>query len=66
MASSTSQKDTIPQNSFPRTYKSKGLGRETWADREEVAKWPAGAWMLREAAKVLGVPEEAVDKLLRP
>jgi len=39
--------------------------RETWADRNEVARLPSGAWMLREAAKVLGLPEEAVDELLR-
>ncbi len=40
--------------------------REIWADRDEVAKSLSGAWMLREAAKVLGLPEEAVDELLRP
>ena len=28
--------------------------RETWRDRKEVAKLDGGAWMLREAAKVLG------------
>ena len=39
--------------------------REVWADREDVAKLPSGAWMLREAAKVLALPEEAVDKVLR-
>ena len=39
--------------------------REIWADRAEVAKLPSGAWMLREAAKVLSLPEEAVDDLLR-
>ena len=39
--------------------------RETWAERDEVAKLPSGAWMLREAAKVLGLPEEAVDEVLR-
>jgi len=39
--------------------------RETWRDREKVAKLPSGAWMLREAAKVLGLPEEVVDELLR-
>lgn len=38
---------------------------EIWADRDDVAKLPAGAWMLREAAKVLGIPEEAVDEVLR-
>ena len=40
--------------------------QETWADRDEVAKMPSGAWMLREAAKVLGLPEETVDEVLRP
>ena len=39
--------------------------REIWADRAEVAKLPSGPWMLREAAKVLRLPEEAVDDLLR-
>jgi hypothetical protein len=39
--------------------------REIWADREEVAKSDNGAWMLREAAKALGLPEETVDELLR-
>ena len=39
--------------------------RKTWAEREEVAKLPSGAWMLREAAKVLGLSEEAVDEVLR-
>jgi len=40
--------------------------REIWRDREEVAKLPSGAWMLRETAKTLGLPEEVVDELLRP
>ena len=35
--------------------------RETWRDRKEVAKLDGGAWMLREAAKVLGIDEEEVD-----
>ncbi len=39
--------------------------RQIWADRAEVAKLASGAWMLREAAKVLGLPEEAVDKALK-
>jgi len=38
--------------------------REVWADREDVAKLPSGAWILREAAQALGLPEEAVDELL--
>ena len=39
--------------------------REIWTDRDEVAKLPSGAWMLREAAKVLSLPEEAVDNALK-
>jgi hypothetical protein len=39
--------------------------REIWADREEVAKADNGPWTLREAAKALGMPEEAADELLR-
>ena len=39
--------------------------REIWADRAEVAKLPSGAWMLREAAKTLGLSEEKVDEVLR-
>jgi len=39
--------------------------REIWRDREEVARLPSGAWMLREAAKTLGLSEETVDKVLR-
>ena len=38
--------------------------REIWADREACAKTDAGIWMVREAAKALGLPEEAVDELL--
>ena len=37
---------------------------DTWRDREEVARLPGGAWMLRNAAELLGLPEEAVDELL--
>ena len=40
-------------------------GREVWNDRLEVAKLPGGAWMLREAARALDLPEEAADELLR-
>lgn len=40
--------------------------RAIWADRTEVAQLPSGAWLLREAAKVLGLDEEAVDEMLRP
>ena len=38
--------------------------RELWKDRKDVAKLPGGAWMLREAARALDLPEEAVDELL--
>lgn len=38
--------------------------RSIWAEREEIAKLPGGAWMLREAGKELGLSEEAVDVLL--
>ncbi len=37
--------------------------RELWADRLEVASLPGGAWLLREEAHVLNLPEEAVDEL---
>ena len=39
--------------------------REIWADREACTTTPSGTGMLRAAAKVLGLPEEAVDELLR-
>ena len=39
--------------------------RELWKDRLEVAKLPGGAWMLREAARALDLPDEVVDELLR-
>ena len=39
--------------------------RELWKDRVEVAKLPGGAWMLRKAARVLGLPEEVVDELVQ-
>jgi hypothetical protein len=39
--------------------------REIWADPEACAKTDAGVWMLREAAKALGPPDEAVDDVLR-
>ena len=44
----------------------RGWAKEVWANREEVAKLNSGAWMLREAAKELGLSEEAVDEVLRP
>jgi hypothetical protein len=39
--------------------------RAIWADKEEVAKSDSGPWMLRQAAKAVGLPEEAVDAVLR-
>ena len=50
--------DLIPKNRVR-------WAKEIWADREACAQEDAGAWMLREAAKVLGLPEEAVDDVLR-
>ena len=38
--------------------------RDVWEDRQDVAKLPGGAWILREAARALDLPEEAVDELL--
>jgi len=38
--------------------------KETWRDREEVARLHSGGWMLREAASALGISEEEVDKVL--
>jgi hypothetical protein len=53
-----SVEDLLPKDLIP-------WAREIWADREEVAKWDNGPWMLREAAKALGLPEETVDEILR-
>ena len=39
--------------------------REIWADREACATTAPGIGMLREAAKILGLPDEAVDELIR-
>ncbi len=49
--------DLLPKD---RTTWAKGI----WTDREEVAKLPSGAWLSREAAKELGLDQEAVDVLL--
>ena len=38
--------------------------RSIWADRDEVARSSSGPWMLREAARILGIAEEEVDRLL--
>jgi hypothetical protein len=35
------------------------------SEKEEFARPDNGPWMLREAVKALGLPEEAVDELLR-
>ena len=39
--------------------------RSLWAEKVDVARSESGCWMLREAAKALGLPEEAVDEVLR-
>jgi hypothetical protein len=39
--------------------------RAIMAERDKVAESDNGPWMLREAAKALGLPEEAVDEVLR-
>jgi hypothetical protein len=38
---------------------------EIWADPQATLASTGGVWMLREAARLLGLPEEAVDELLR-
>ncbi|MEQ9036948.1 MAG: hypothetical protein RIE24_01165 [Silicimonas sp.] len=50
--------DLLPEDRVP-------WARDIWADRDEVAKLQSGAWMLREAVKVMGLAEEAVDEALR-
>ena len=42
----------------------RGWALEIWADRQEIAKLPSGAWLLREAAKELQIEDEVVDTLL--
>ena len=42
-----SSEDLLPKNR-------RAWALDIWADREEVAKLPLGAWLLREAAKELG------------
>ena len=37
----------------------------TWRDRADISGLPSGDWMIREAARILGLPEEAVDETLR-
>ena len=49
--------DLLPKD---RTTWAKGI----WTDREEVAKLPSGAWLLREAAKELQLDQEVVDAVL--
>ena len=50
-----STNDLIPEDRL-------GWAREIWADGDEVAKTDAGIWMLREAGRILGLSEEAVDE----
>lgn len=38
---------------------------EIWVDPRATLTSTGGVWMLREAAKILGLPEEAVDEVLR-
>lgn len=40
--------------------------REIWKDRYQIARLQSGAWLLREAADVLGIADEIVDEVLRP
>jgi DNA-nicking Smr family endonuclease len=49
--------DFFPADTLP-------WARETWRDRDEVAKLARGPWMLRRAADVLGMDQEEVDRLL--
>ena len=49
--------DLIPEDRL-------GWARGIWADDGDVAKTDAGIWMLREAGRILGLPEEAVDEQL--
>ena len=49
--------DFFPEDILP-------WARETWRDRDEVAKLPGGAWMLRKAADALGIDQNEVDRLL--
>lgn len=53
-----SLEDLLPNDRLP-------WAREIWADRNEVAKLSAGQWMLREAARALGFPEEEVNEVMR-
>jgi hypothetical protein len=50
--------DLLPENLW-------AWAQTIWFDIGEVAKLPSGTWILRAAAKELGLPEEAVDKVLR-
>jgi hypothetical protein len=38
--------------------------REIWADKDACAKTSAGIWTLREAGKILGLADEAVDDVV--
>ena len=52
-----SLEDLLPEDRTP-------WAREIWKDRHEVARLDNGAWLLREAAKALGIPDEEVDRVL--
>ena len=38
--------------------------RAVWADREAIARLHGGPWMLRHAAKLLGMDQGEVDSLM--
>jgi len=37
-----------------------------WRDQDELCTSFEGIGLLREAARILGLPEEAVDRIIRP
>lgn len=39
--------------------------KEIWADPAAALASTGGVWMFREAAQILGLPEEAVDEVMR-
>ena len=52
-----SLQDLLPEDRTP-------WAKEIWKDHHEVAQLDSGAWLLREAAKTLGIPDEEVDQVL--
>jgi hypothetical protein len=52
-----SSDDFLPEDIIP-------WARETWRERDEVARLPNGAWMLRCAADALGIDQGEIDKQL--